>query len=318
MLNNEHAYNVLAFIILLSYLLVIKFSESVVTNFMLCFFIYTVFQVTLGIYQIVNYGVNQGEYLTGSFLNSGIYACYLVISLPICCFVIAEKFKNKKRIAPLITLLSVVFSLIIMTQSRSALMGFAVLVLISAYYYRHILLIFFGKNKYFLSVFAVLLILVVILKIPAILEFKTLSAYGRILIWKISVIQMADHLLLGVGLGNFSYYYPLWQADYLAAHRGYGHSFLSAGPSFTAFNEFLSYFIELGIIRFLMICYLVFRVFQMENKRNPRLAFVLKFVIFLALICGLTTYILHSTIALLLLTYAIAILVKDAQWRLPF
>lgn len=41
------------------------------------------------------------------------------------------------------------------------------------------------------------------------------SYLGRIFVWKVSLSHFTDHLLFGVGPGNFAYYYPKWQIEYV-------------------------------------------------------------------------------------------------------
>jgi O-antigen polymerase len=84
------------------------------------------------------------------------------------------------------------------------------------------------------------------------------SAYGRLVIWKISLIEMfPEKLFFGHGDTAFQKYYMSYQAQYFKENlSNIGENFSVANTPY-AFNEFIKILIEEGLIGFLLFITLI-------------------------------------------------------------
>ncbi len=107
-------------------------------------------------------------------------------------------------------------------------------------------------------------------------SFKSMSAAGRILIWKVSLRTALAHPVAGVGYGNFPAVYNAEQGRYFEEGRGTAIERLSASTDAYAFNDYLESFVESGVLGLLVLLPfwgLVLRaaagVFRRPGSRSP-------------------------------------------------
>lgn len=203
---------------------------------------------------------------TGSFFNSGPYAGYLAVVLPVALYYLLKDFRIfgkrfNKRTLPYYLRVSIailVFLSIILvlpaTMSRASWLGAIGGCAVVAFFYasqKYRLKEYYHKHKK--RIITVLLVAVTLLIAggAGIYYMKKDSADGRALIWKISLQTVKEHPF-GVGLGNFAGSYGDVQAEYFASGRATPQEEYVAGNPEYGFNEYLQLCIEVGIIPFLL------------------------------------------------------------------
>ncbi len=106
-------------------------------------------------------------------------------------------------------------------------------------------------------------------------SFKTMSAAGRLFVWKITVRTALAHPVAGVGYGNFAAVYNHEQGRYFREGMGSPAERIEAAPVAYAFNDYLESFMESGIIGLLVLIpfwILVLRTaVRALRRRSPRL-----------------------------------------------
>lgn len=90
----------------------------------------------------------------------------------------------------------------------------------------------------------------------ALFQLKATSANGRLLMWKVSALAIAESPVIGHGTGNFVSAYGRAQEDYFANGEYSEIEELVAGSPEYAFNEYLQVAVEYGI-PFLLVVSLV-------------------------------------------------------------
>lgn len=223
-------------------------------------------EATWGLGQLYGYCPSQHHLFktTGSFYNSGPYAGYLSVVLPITLYYvlfdyshIKGKFNFKKIFIYLrwgISLVTFVLILSVLPATMSRASWIAAFVACS-----FILSVYF-IDKYKTQLYALTknnwkktLIgsaVVLLLLVGASLGFYHLkkdSADGRAFIWK-NTISAIHHHPMGVGVGSFARYYGEEQKNYFASGNASEQEERVAGSPEYAFNEYMQIGMELGVI----------------------------------------------------------------------
>lgn len=184
-----------------------------------------------------------------------------------------ESLKGYKDWGSLIIVLIGILT-VIFTKSRAALLavvgGGMVLVVLNLNIINTI------KHKYQISLKELLFIIIGIL-VPVlyfIISIRPLSAYGRFVIWKISLIKMfPENPFFGHGIDSFKNFYTKYQAEYFTENISTITEKFSASNTPYAFNEFLKILIEqgiIGLILFLSILLIVF-VFSVKELKSSKI-----------------------------------------------
>ena len=244
--------------------------------------------------------------VTGSFFNPGPFASYLASSYPLALALLIYKkdqspkynYSNRSIRLHIINLIKTntplvgVFSILVLipgTGSRTAIIA---IILSSAYIsfarYSPIIRNYFNKNKELYLV----LIIFVCSGLYYLYSIKINSSNGRIFIWKNVFTIIKEAPLFGKGLNSFEGLYMNVQANYFRLHPGNSYSDLADNVQY-AFNEFLQFGLENGVIGILIVLGILFSLFR--TKGND-----------LMLICGKAGII--SIIALSLFSYPLHIL----------
>ena len=90
----------------------------------------------------------------------------------------------------------------------------------------------------------------------ALFQLKVGSANGRLLIWKVSAMTVAEKPFLGHGIGNFASAYGMAQEKYFSQKEFTSTEELVAGSPEYAFNEYLQIAVEYGVL-FLLVVLLI-------------------------------------------------------------
>lgn len=101
---------------------------------------------------------------------------------------------------------------------------------------------------------------------------KTDSSLGRLLIYKISLKMLGDHYVHGVGWGRFFYVYREYQEAYFSNGHYTIKELLLADNTGTAFNDYLQFVIEGGLLgALILIAVFLFLVISVRKAlRGPQ------------------------------------------------
>lgn len=221
-----------------------------------------------GLRQIYGFAVsNHSLYaLTGSFYNPGPYSGYLAMIFPLC----LHKWLNLKektertwieqgKYYMALGVMLLILCVLPAGMSRSAWMAAAVS---GAWVYG--MHVSWGsrlkairkryKKKVVLACIAGGIIFIMIVYL--LFQLKATSANGRLFMWKISTLAIAESPVVGHGIGNFISVYGRAQENYFANEEYSETEELVAGSPEYAFNEYLQVAIEYGI-PFLFVVLLV-------------------------------------------------------------
>lgn len=221
-----------------------------------------------GLWQIYGLAVsNHSLYaLTGSFYNPGPYSGYLAMVFPIC----LSEWLNLRKVEKhtwvergkyymALGVLLLILCVLPAGMSRSAWIAVAVsgiwvygihcswgtrLRKIGKRY----------KKRVFLAMITAGIVLIIISY--ALFQLKVGSANGRLLIWKVSAMTVAEKPFLGHGIGNFASAYGMAQENYFARTEFTATEEQVAGSPEYAFNEYLQIAVEYGVL-FLLVVLLI-------------------------------------------------------------
>lgn len=324
--SNEYFFT-LGIIALASYGLYLLKSIQTFRLVVLSFVVLFILQLYLGVQQ--SFHNTNPLLISGSLQNSGVYAYYLVCSLPFLywfCFVFYKQLFDVGQLAYaawgfrlfFVVVSVLVLYLIYCTQSRTAMIGIAVAVSyfgVSFYHYK-ISAIIKSASKAVLFSVGLAGTGVMIWGGVWLFNLKKLSAVGRLLGLEISWAHISEHFWLGTGLGRFTWYYPQWQASYFESHpEPRLEYFLCADESYIIFNEYFQLFSSIGPFGFLFCCYGCYCFFRLKSSTHAVLLSTVKCTVLVILFSGFTSYPLHVNILLLMLGTCLAIgfAVRDRQ-----
>lgn len=227
-------------------------------------------EILLGLGQILGFIENNDNFfvLGGSLNNPGAYAGYLSVVSP---FILSQLLVYRKNCnlenEYYLLLICLIFSyyLIIMSYSRGAWIAcfLGSLYVLSVYYgFKE------RSRKYFKNLFCKIIVLLgLVLFISIILyvlfSLRVDSAFGRLLIWKVSVMRQDFNLLMGEGFGAFGANYGHWQADYFEFQGSDAERFVADYVTF-AYNELLHIGVEQGFVG--IILWIIVFIFAFKRK----------------------------------------------------
>lgn len=201
--------------------------------------------------------------LTGSFYNPGPYSGYLAMVFPVCLSEWLRLGKNEKRtwIEQGLYYLDILILLLIICvlpagMSRSAWIAAAVSSLwVYGMHRSWASRLKDVMRKYKKRVLSVIIIGGILLFIIgyALFYLKANSASGRLFMWKISCMAIAERPFTGHGAGSFAEAYGQSQENYFAQGDFADWEELVAGSPEYAFNEYLQIAVEYGIPVLLLI-----------------------------------------------------------------
>ncbi|MEN5086778.1 O-antigen ligase family protein [Sphingobacterium faecium] len=236
--------------------------------------------------------------------NTGIFSIYCIVFIPTCYYIASKHFCGKNLYIIFGIYLFIILSIIITLKSRTAIITLFI-VFIVPYLIKWV-------NRQQVRgriVIIILLILLISFGTYYLFHLKQGSSFGRILMIDVSYKHIKEYFWTGIGLGNFTFYYPNWQSYFfnttLNPNKGY---FLNAGETYVIFNEFLQLFISIGAIVFSFISFCIIRFFLSKNEH--KLFTLIKITFLIILSCSLTYYTLHINIVLILIAFYSALSFK--------
>lgn len=256
-----------------------------------------IIQAIYGNLQLLGYypSNHSGFRLTGSFFNPGPYAGFLSAVWPIALGMYV--FKNKiidqvqqqtqlpflknvlKYIFEYVPLLGIISILLVIPASQSRAAWLAVLI--------SSLVLFELKHAFFKRVIkdwtylkkglaTGLLIAIFSISFLGIYHFKKGSSDGRLFIWKVTTEIIKENPVFGVGFDRFKAHYMNAQADYFAKN-GETLESMVADNSYYAFNEWLQFFSENGVMGLLCLFSLVlFLIITKVKEEQKEITKILK------------------------------------------
>lgn len=163
---------------------------------------------------------------------------------------------KKSQKAFLICYLFLCYCLLFCTKGRSGILGFTIALGVLNYNYLKSKV---GVLKGLIIASCLLLLL---------LNFKSNSSSGRLLIYKVIVTQMEPReLITGIGYGKFKVKYNQLQANYFSKKSIDGNEALLASNNYYMFNDPLQLIIETGLIGLVVLSFLTIKFFVLF-KRN--------------------------------------------------
>ena len=218
--------------------------------------------------------------ITGNFPNPGPLGGFIALILPLVFYELVQKSILKTPIKLVLYIISALLMLFVLikSESRAAMLSTVIALTILLSYYG------FKKWKYFK--YTLLTLLPIISTI--VISKGTGSINGRLLIWKISLLSFLENPFSGVGYGFFGVEYSNFQAEYFSK-GGTTEEILLAGANEQAFNEFLKFVVENGVLGLILIIVALFWISQAKpivqnsDKQNSPLvsiAFYSSFAIF--------------------------------------
>ena len=247
-----------------------------------------------GLRQIYGLAVsNHSLYaLTGSFYNPGPYSGYLAMIFPLCLYewlnlkektgrTWAEQGKYYIALGVMLLILCVLPA----GMSRSAWIAAAISG--TWVYGMHVswgskLKEFGRKYKKRLVLACIAGSVIIIVAGYALFQLKATSANGRLFMWKISSMAIAESPVIGHGTGNFVSAYGRAQENYFANGEFSETEELVAGSPEYAFNEYLQVAMEYGI-PFLLVVSLVIAFCLWKGSSEGRIGIcggVISFLVF--------------------------------------
>lgn len=205
--------------------------------------------------------------VTGSFGNPGQLGCFLAVS--IMCIVCLWRSKDgiSKKMCWM-SLLAIHVPAIVLADSRTAWIS----VLCGTVYlcYEKRLL----KNK-FVRYFAGISILLVVL--GASYFYKSRSANGRLLVWRVCMDMAVDKPVFGHGIDGFNKRYMQYQAEYFERNPDSDYVEYSDNISYP-YNEYLHILIEQGIVGLLLWFVVIFSALLVPARNNKYKAVLIAYL----------------------------------------
>lgn len=213
----------------------------------------------LGLRQIYGFAISHHSLyaVTGSFYNPGPYSGYLAFVFPICLYeyLRLNAIKQRTWIVSIEYYFSIVVLLLLICvlpagMSRSAwiaTVASGIFVCSAHSACRDWLRRLWEESRRMVLVALTLLSVILILGSIGIYHMKADSARGRLFMWKISCLAIAEKPISGYGIGNFVYAYGHAQEAYFAKGEYDEDEERVAGSPEFAFNEYLRIVVECGI-----------------------------------------------------------------------
>ncbi|MGA6121609.1 O-antigen ligase family protein [Sphingobacterium anhuiense] len=213
------------------------------------------FQAFLGILQqygvISPYGYNFKA--SGTFINPGIYGCFLMIGLLTSISLLVNRTNTPVKYMIYVSIPIVILLALIYSGSRTAWLslfwGVSCIYLVKSN--RKTVL----KNR---NIFFVLLaVIVFLIGVYFVIRMNTFSIDGRFLIWKISMPMFMVNPMTGLGYGSFFIQYGNYQSNYFLNGNASESEIQLVSMNYYSFNEYLKILIEEGIIGLMLFILLI-------------------------------------------------------------
>ena len=230
---------------------------------------------------------NQYFSVNGTCSNPNFTAVYLVMVLPMVIDIV-KQYKNKFLRILSITVIIVIFALsLYLLKSRTAFVGFFLHICFFVYSYLTANRLV-AKKTIFIGVF--LSIIVIGFLIPKFYNFKRESADGRLLVWKISSLLIAQKPLMGYGYGKTQYVYNVAQAKYFRDQKGTETEKQNAGYISNVLNDYFEIGIQGGLLGLFILSFFLYRLLTASYKQKHPYLFISMLMFVLMLFFNVVIY----------------------------
>jgi hypothetical protein len=286
-----------------------------------------ILEIFLGFGQIFGWIENDDANfrLGGAFGNPGAYAGFLGVVSPLILAVTLD-YSQKKRNAKdenlyylLIACFVFTVYMLVISKSRGAWLASVLgCMLVVNYRYSLILKLNAVINTVIRKIIAIAsIVLFVSAGAYALYRFKADSAFGRILVWKVTASTNHDNLLCGNGIGFFEANYGKWQSAYFANDAGTEAERHVADYVTCAYNEFIETLIEQGLIAVVLLIVIFIFAFRQNSKILSPIVMGTKASLYAMLILMCVSYPLKVTQIYLYFIFCLAIVLHDSPlvWK---
>lgn len=255
-------------------------------------------------------------FIGGLFGNPGTLASYLALSIPFILTIVLyykKLFFSENFLYVCVASLVSATMLILFCNSRGAWLALllGLTPILSRYFdiKGHFNRLFNRKFiKYLVSLGA---IIVVFLSLWGMYYYKRDSAFGRLLIWKISAPMCLINPYYGMGFGSFEANYGKMQSKYFEDTNAASEEVSVADYVTCAYNEFLEVFIEsgfLGLVLILAIFYLT-----TSNQNDAPIVIAAKSSVIVFFVLANVSYPFRNINNLIILMFCFAIIIRSNE-----
>ncbi|MHA7944863.1 O-antigen ligase family protein [Formosa sp. 3Alg 14/1] len=254
-------------------------------------------QAVYGNLQLLGYYASNHSLfrMTGSYFNPGPYAGFLTAVWSVALGLYLFKDKMLKQLLPTnksnythnliavlfeyIPLLGVISILLVLptTQSRSAWLAVLLSSTVLIEYRYHILKgVFKNINRLKKSVLIIVSLSIIGAGLFGVYNFKKESSNGRLFIWEVSTKIIKENPFFGVGHDRFKANYMNAQAHFFK-ENGETKDALVADNTYYAFNEWLQYIVENGLIGGVFLALFLYILFKVTVDEPQKFIVIILF-----------------------------------------
>jgi tetratricopeptide (TPR) repeat protein len=305
----------------------LSYNERIINSIFWVIVTVVAMEIVLGFGQIFGWIENNDVNfrLGGAFGNPGAYAGFLGVVAPLILSVTLDYRQNKqdKKTENLYYLLMACFIftiyMLVVSKSRGAWLACA---LGCMFVLNHSYSLLRKLNVVIDTVIkktAVIVSLILFICVGAytLYHFKADSAFGRILVWKVTAVTHHDNLLFGNGAGFFEANYGKWQSAYFANNVGSEAEHYVADYVTCAYNEFIETWIEQGWIAVLAFIAIFIFALRLKNKTLSPIEIGAKASLYAMLILMCVSYPLKIIQIYLYFVFCLAIVLHASlpKWK---
>ena len=275
-----------------------------------------VFQIIYSILQYFDIAATLFGYkFGGTFGNPGDLANFLALTYSITLGLLFIEKRKQRRIWLIVILVSHLF-LITISLARTAWLAtisssifiFAINLKSSTIWFK--LRAILTKTKWIVPLCLFLSITILGIGGWKIYELKAASANGRIFIWQLCLQLITEKPLFGHGYESFLSSLRYGQINYFVTHpQDLKNGMLAANSAF-AFNDFLQFMVEYGIVGGVLLMSLFvlpFRKTKLKNKNDKKILTIVRAFILALFVCGMFSYPLQNQSIVILLVIVLSI-----------
>ncbi len=285
------------------YILIRSFNKKNIYWLLLLVIISGIIQAVYGNLQLLGYypSNHSGFKLTGSFFNPGPYAGFLAAVFPIVLGVylfkesIVEYITNNaegkhflfnyitKYVFEYVPLSGIISIVLVLPAAQSRASWLAVLLssmVLLELKYGIIKRLFLRLDILKKTIIVICTLIIIGVSLFGIYHFKKGSSDGRLFIWKVSTEIIEDKPAFGVGFDRFKAHYMNYQANHFVELEETQDA-LVADNSYYAFNEFVQFIVENGVVGFVLLIIALYFIFKIASiKKYKNLSFIIKIGLF--------------------------------------
>ncbi|MCB0751285.1 MAG: O-antigen ligase family protein, partial [Ignavibacteriae bacterium] len=290
---------------------------------LLCIFLVVgLLQSLIGLFQVYNlFGYSSPFYsLTGSFDNLAPYSGFIVTFLPFAfgLYFLTSSNSTENKILKYLGLVLFCSGILVLPLTKIRgdwLASIGGLLVIINYRYRlneKFCLLKLNSAVKILIIGSILASLV--FSIYGLYKIRPASAYGRILMWKVTANMIEENPMFGIGFNKYGDFYNNYQSAYFSAEKRDDYEKYVADNVDYAHNDLLEIFAELGVIGFGLFILILFytlktdKVKYLEEVRNNHIIVAAKASIICIVISSQFTFSLQILATMLNFVFLLSLI----------